>query len=69
VSKNYGIRITLPESSTLLKSHLLGENWESFRWYKTPEERDAAYEDMQRQPSNYRQGDTIQQILNKVERA
>ncbi len=66
--KKYGIRITLPENSTLLKSHLLGENWEYFRWYNTPEERDAAFEDMQRQPGNYRKGDTIQQILNKVER-
>ncbi len=69
MEKKYGIRITLPESSTLLKNHLLGENWEYFRWYSTPEERDAAYEDMLQQPANYRQGDTIQQILNKVERA
>ena len=66
--KNYGIRITLPEDSTMLKSHLLGSDWEYFRWFSSTEERDHAYEDMQRQPENYRKGDDIQQILNKVER-
>ena len=48
--------------------HLLGKNWEYFRWYKNPEERDHAYHEMSSQPSNYRKGDTIQQILHKVDR-
>ena len=66
--KQYGIRITLPTSSTMTMSHLLGKNWEAFRWYETTEERDQNFREMQRQPRNYRIGDDIQQILEKVER-
>lgn len=65
--KKFGIRVTLPESSTLNKAHLFDEGWESYRWYDSSAERDRAYEDMMRQPSNYRKGDTIQQVLSKVE--
>ena len=67
--KQYGIRITIPANSTMTKPHLLGENWESFRWYSSEAERDRAFEEMRSQPYNYRQGDTIQQILEKVERS
>ena len=44
--KRYGIRITLPPGDTLLAGHLLGEQWESHRWYDTADERDRAYEQM-----------------------
>jgi uncharacterized protein YbaA (DUF1428 family) len=67
--QQYGIRITIPSSSTMTKDHLLGKDWESFRWYSSKEARDHAYEDMMSQPYNYRQGDTIQQVLEKVERS
>lgn len=66
--KNYGIRVTLPEDSTMTMEHLLGKEFEAFRWYDTPNERDAAYDDMMSQPVYYRKGDTIQQILEKVNR-
>ncbi len=66
--RRYGIRVTLPPDSTLLAPHLLGPNWESFRWFETREARDRAFEEMRRQPSNYRKGDTVQQILSKVDR-
>lgn len=66
--KQFGIRITLPEESTMAKNHLLGEDWESYRWYSTAQARDLAYQDMMSQPSNYREGDTIQQVLHKIER-
>jgi len=66
--KEYGIRITLPEDNTLCLPHLLGKDWETFRWFTTSEERDHIYREMQRQPENYRIGDTIQHILEKVER-
>ncbi|MGV6818575.1 MAG: hypothetical protein ACWA44_15075 [Thiotrichales bacterium] len=65
--KKFGIRVSLPESSTLNKSHLFDANWEAFRWYDTAEARDEAFEAMQSQPSNYRKGDIIQQVLTKVE--
>ena len=38
--KRFGIRITLPEGDPMGKSHLLGEDWESFRWYETEEQRE-----------------------------
>lgn len=66
--KQYGIRITLPEESTMAMAHLLGEKWEAFRWFDTAEERDRNLREMQRQPQNYRIGDDIQQILEKVKR-
>jgi len=66
--RQFGIRITLPSSSTMATERLLGKNWEAFRWYSTAEQRDSALVEMQRQPGNYRIGDDIQQILEKVER-
>ena len=66
--KKFGIRITLPPGDTLSVAHLLGENWEGFRWFDTEDERDAAYRDMIRQPGYYRAGDTPTQQLEKVSR-
>jgi hypothetical protein len=66
--KQYGIRITLPADNTMTMSHLLGKDWESYRWYDSPEERDRAFVEMRSQPFNYRIGDTIQNVWEKVER-
>lgn len=52
----------------MTKDHLLGKDWEGYRWFNSEAERDRAYEEMRQQPYNYRKGDTIQQILEKVER-
>lgn len=68
MSKRFGIRITLPSNSTLQFNHLLGKDWETFRWYSSENERDDAFLDMQSQPSNYRKGDIISQCLEKVEK-
>ena len=51
----------------MLAEHLLGENWQSFRWFDTEQQRDAALSDMQRQPPYYRKGDTPTVILEKVD--
>jgi len=66
--KKFGIRITLTAENPMRASHLLGEDWESFRWYDTPEARDEAYEDITRHMPNYRQGDHQAQIATKVDR-
>ena len=63
--KKYGIRITLPPGDTM--HSVLGENWEVFRWFDTPVERDKAYEEMLRPPPYYRAGDAPTQVLEKVE--
>ena len=64
----YGIRITLPPGDPMSAAHLLGEDWESHRWFDTVEERDRIFERMQRQPGYYRLGDSPTQVLTKVER-
>ena len=66
--KKFGIRVTLPPGDTMALSHLLGDNWEGFRWFDSEQERDAAYEHMIRQPGYYRQGDKPTQVLEKVAR-
>ncbi|MGM0552209.1 MAG: hypothetical protein ACQETK_00125 [Pseudomonadota bacterium] len=66
--KRYGIRIRLPEGSTMSMPHLLGPDWEAYRWYASEEERDQALEDMQRDLPNYRKGDHVAQVLERVER-
>ena len=67
-TNKFGIRVTLPEGNTMAMEHLLGEDWEYFRWFSSAEKRDTAFTDMQRQPRNYRIGDTIKQVLQKVDK-
>ena len=66
--KRYGIRITLPADSTLGAPHLLGPGWESFRWYDNEAARERALADMARELPNYRKGDRVAQVLERVER-
>ena len=63
----YGIRITLPPGDTMTAPHLLGADFEAFRWYESRDARDAAFEAMQRHPEFYRSGDTPTQVLAKVD--
>lgn len=64
--KKYGIRFSMPAGDPLRK--LLGDDWETFRWYESAQERDEAYEALRRQPPYYRQGDAPTQIMSKVDR-
>jgi hypothetical protein len=66
--KRFGIRITLSPENPLRLPHLLGEDWEAFRWYHSERERDRACEDLQRRLPYYRDGDTPAQTVTKVER-
>lgn len=47
--------------------HLLGPDFEAFRWYETREARDEAFEAMLRPPGYYRSGDVPAQALSKVD--
>ena len=67
--KQYGIRITLPQNSTLSGEHLLGGTWESFRWYDTEAAREMALAEMARPLPNYRKGDHPATVLERVERS
>jgi len=66
--KRYGIRITLAEESTMRAPHLLGPEWEYFRWFDTEAARERALADMARELRNYRRGDRLDQVLGRVER-
>ena len=45
--------------------HLLGPDFEAFRWYETREARDEALEAMQHPTGYYRSGDVPAQVLSK----
>lgn len=66
--KQFGIRITLPTDDTMAAPHLIGPDWEGYRWYDSAEERDKAYREMLEQPPYYRRDEDPTQILTKVER-
>lgn len=65
--KKYGIKINLPAGDTMSAAHLLGDNWQSTRWFDSEEQRDRAQSEMERQPPYYRKGDSPTVILEKVE--
>jgi len=48
--------------------HLLGTDWEGYRWFDSESDRDRAFEEMLRHPRYYRKGDIATQVLAKVER-
>ncbi len=49
-------------------AHLLGEDWEAYRWYDDPGTRDQALQNMRTRLPNYRLGDVPSQIVEPVER-
>ena len=63
----YGIRITLPLGDAMSAPHLLGPDFEAFRWYDSREARDEAWDAMQRHPGYYRSGDMPTQVLSKID--
>jgi hypothetical protein len=67
MTKKYGIKVTLPDTDPMRAPHLLGPEWAYWRWFRTAEERDAAFDDMQSPLKYYRTGDQPSQILTKVE--
>ena len=66
--KKYGISMTLPEGDPMRAAHLLGEDWESFRWYDSQQERDQALADLQSKHPYYRIGDFASLNCTPVER-
>jgi len=66
--KRFGIRCTLPPDDPMSAPHLLGPNWEAYRWYDTEQERDQAIEDFGREHLYSRRGDIPSVIYAKVSR-
>lgn len=66
--KRYGIRCTLPSDDPMSAPHLLGPDWESFRWYDSEEERDEAIVEFSREHLYSRKGDKPSVIYTKINR-
>ena len=66
--KKYGIKITLTQENPMRAEHLLGDGWETIRWYDDEESRDQAMQNMRKHLPNYRPGDTPAQVLEAIER-
>ena len=58
----------MPADDPFRAPHLLGEAWESYRWFDSERERDRIYAEMSQLPPYYRDGDTPNQVLEKVEK-
>ena len=67
-NKRFGIRLTLPEGDPRRGEHLLGPDWEAYRWYDTREERDRALRDMRGQHPYYQRGERPSVLCEPVER-
>lgn len=63
----YGVKVTMPGDDTMSAPHLLGEDWQTVRWFDSEEARDEAMADMEHQPPWYRRGDAPTVRLEKVE--
>ena len=66
--RRYGIRCTLPSDDPMSAPHLLGPDWESFRWYDSEEARDEAIVEFSREHLYSRKGDKPSVIYTKINR-
>lgn len=66
MEKTYGIKVSMPSDDTMSMDHLLGKDWESFRWFETSELRDRMFLQMSATPENYRIGDNPTVSLEKI---
>ncbi|WP_290651858.1 hypothetical protein [Aquisalimonas sp.] len=66
--KRFGIRLSLPEGDPRRAAHLLGPDWEAYRWYATVQERDQALADMTGQHPYYPRGERPSVRCEPVER-
>jgi hypothetical protein len=64
--RKFGIRVTLPTNDTF--SRVLGEDWETLHWYRSAQERDAAFDNMAVRHGYYRKTDSPTQVLEKIVR-
>ena len=63
----WGIGVRLPAGDPLAMPHLLGDGWQSIRWFTSAAEREEALENMRLQPVYYRQGDTPSMVLERID--
>jgi hypothetical protein len=64
--RRFGIRVTAPPRDFF--SNLVGQDWQTFHWFVTREERDRALADMGARHRYSRIGDVPSLILEPVDR-
>lgn len=67
-AQRFGIRCTLPPDDPMSAPHLLGPDWEAFRWYDSTRERDAALDSFSREHLYSRRGDRPSVIYTPIDR-
>lgn len=67
MEKSFGIRVRLPKGDSMSMAHLLGQDWESTRWFASAEKRDRIFSEMSHTPRNYREGDHASVVLEKID--
>jgi len=68
VSARFGIRCSLPADDPMAAPHLLGPDWEAYRWYETAQARDEALREYSREHMYSRRGDIPSVIYTPVDR-
>jgi hypothetical protein len=66
--KHFGIRCRLSPDDPMSAAHLLGPDWEAYRWYDTEQQRDGDYEEYSREHIYSRRGDRPSVIYTKITR-
>ncbi len=61
----FGVRMHLPENDPMRA--VLGDDWETVRWFASRSERDAAFDDMRRQHEYSRSGDQPTMLYEKID--
>ncbi|GGZ99910.1 hypothetical protein DC083_08680 [Ignatzschineria ureiclastica] len=57
MSKQYGVKMTLPQLATFRRENLLGENFSAERWFNSEAERQRFLDSYQKDFLYYREGD------------
>ncbi len=65
--KRYGIRIRMSDMHPLALPHLLGDAWETTKWFDSEAERDRIYAALCRRIPYYRRGDEPARQVDKIE--
>lgn len=66
--KRFGIRCSLAADDPMAAPHLLGPDWEAYRWYDTRQQRDEDFETYSSEHMYSRRGDKPSVVYTKVNR-
>lgn len=68
MSKQYGVKMTLPKHSTFSRDNLLGNNFSAERWFDSSEARQQFLDSYQQEFIYYRTGDRPRYTYELIEK-